>query len=237
MGEQEYFTTPLLSNSIKNALTQIGEPTPGARVLDIGAGECPLRPILEEMGYEYSSLDIGQNRGGTINFVSRIDGVLPEQLVSAGGFDLLILTEVLEHVPDWEIAFSNLVKLLKTGGHCIITIPFFYMLHEEPYDFWRPTDHALRFFAERHGLEVAYSQRNGEGWDVLGTLLCSISVCRKEKGWLAYTALLPVWVVHRMLKWFFKSRVFQRLLNFQMRYYLSNSFVLKRIENTRKNHE
>ena len=228
LGEQEYFTTPLLSNSIKSALTQIGEPKPGARVLDIGAGECPLRPTLEEMGYEYCSLDIEQNRGGTINFVTRIDGVLPEQLESAGGFDLLILTEVLEHVPDWEIAFSNLVKLLKTGGHCIITTPFFYMLHEEPYDFWRPTDHALRFFAEKHGMEVTYSRRNGDGWDVLGTMVCSTSVCRKQKSIAAYLAALPVWVGHKILKYFFKKRTLQCLVDLQMRYYLSNFIILQK---------
>lgn len=180
-GEQEFFATPLLRKSIDDSLARIGKPLEGARVLDIGAGECPLRGRLEDAGYQYGSLDIEQNHRRTIDYVARIDRSLPDSLLAQEGYDLLVLTEVLEHVPDWAKAFENLARLLKVGGLCIITTPFFYMLHEEPYDFWRPTDHALRHFATSHGFEVFHSQRNGDGWDVLGTLLCSTSVCRRKK--------------------------------------------------------
>jgi SAM-dependent methyltransferase len=228
LGEQEFFVTPLIRKSIDDALTAIGPVASGAKVLDIGAGECPLRGMLEGSGYKYSSLDIEQNRARTIDHIARIDAPLPDSLSKAGGFDLLILTEVLEHVPDWKVAFQNLALLLKPGGHCLVTSPFFYMLHEEPYDFWRPTDHALRSFAESNGLEVFFSRRNGDGWDVLGTLLCSMSVCRRNKSFLAYLATLPVWCIHRMLKAFFKSRVLQGAVDFQMRYYLGNFVILRK---------
>lgn len=228
LGEQEFFVTPLVRKSIQDALARIGKPPMGARVLDIGAGECPLRRSLEDLGFEYQSLDIDQNESRSIDHVARIDGPLTQSLIDAGGFDLLVLTEVLEHVPDWQTSFQNLAKLLKPGGYCIITTPFFYMLHEEPYDFWRPTDHALRLFAERNGMEVVHSQRNGDGWDVLGTLLCSTSVCRRRKGLVAYAALAPVWLGHKLLKWFFKSRMLQNMVEFQMRYYLENYFIFRK---------
>ena len=228
-GEQEFFATPLLRKSIDDSLARIGKPIEGARVLDIGAGECPLRGRLEDAGYQYESLDIEQNHRRTIDHVARIDRSLPESLLAQEGYDLLVLTEVLEHVPDWAKAFENLASLLKVGGLCIITTPFFYMLHEEPYDFWRSTDHALRHFAASHGFEVFHSQRNGDGWDVLGTLLCSTSVCRRKKSFMAYLATLPVWFFHKLLKMFFKSRALHGLVDFQMRYYLGNFFVLRKI--------
>lgn len=228
LGEQEFFVTPLVRKSIEDALVRIGKPQVGARVLDIGAGECPLRRILVEAGFEYHSLDIGQNQAGTIKYVARIDGVLPEKLFAAGGFDLLILTEVLEHVPDWEASFQNLSVLLKPGGHCIITTPFFYMLHEEPYDFWRATDHALTHYANTYGMEIVQACRNGDGWDVFGTLLCSTSVCRRQKSLTGYLMLAPVWIIHRLLKWLFKSRILQGVVDFQMRYYLGNFFLLRK---------
>jgi SAM-dependent methyltransferase len=231
LGEQEFFATPLLRKSIAEAFRIIGEPTPGATVLDIGAGECPLRAELDKAGYDYRSLDIGQNASGTIDFVSPIDVLLPENLAGTSGFDLLILTEVLEHVPNWPITFRNLAGLLKPGGHCIVTTPFFYMLHEEPHDYWRPTDHALRHFAQSNGMEVIFSRRNGDGWDVLGTLLCSMSICRREKSFLGYLATIPAWCLHRLLKVFFKSRVLQKWVDFQMRYYLGNFFVLRKMTN------
>lgn len=228
LGEQEYFVTPLLRKSIEDALARIGKPAEGARVLDIGAGECPLRRKLEDLGFEYRSLDISQNQSRSIDYVARIDAELPETLACAGGFDLLVLTEVLEHVPDWHTTFKNLSNLLRPGGYCIITTPFFYMLHEEPYDFWRPTDHALRFFVEKNGMEVVHSQRNGDGWDVLGTLLCSTSVCRRSKGVGAYIGLAPVWLLHKLLKWFFKSRLLQDVIEFQMRFYAGNYFLIRK---------
>lgn len=228
LGEQEYFVTPLLRKSIKDALARIGKPAEAARVLDIGAGECPLRRTLEDLGFEYRSLDIAQNQSGSIDYVARIDAELPETLACAGGFDLLILTEVLEHVPDWQTSFQNLAKLLKPGSHCIITTPFFYMLHEEPYDFWRPTDHALRFFVEKNGMEMAHSQRIGDGWDVLGTLLCSTSVCRRKKDLRSFLPLFPALLFLKAAKVFFKSRVFQSSLEFQMRFYLGNYFLLRK---------
>ncbi len=229
LGEQEFFVTPLLRDSIAEALRIVGKPEPGAKVLDIGAGGCPLRDMLSAAGYEYRSLDVEQNIAGTINYLARIDEPLERELAGVGGFDLLVLTEVLEHVPGWEQTFRNLALLLKTGGHCIVTTPFFYMLHEEPYDFWRPTDHALRYFAEKNGLEVVFSRRNGDGWDVLGTMVCSTSVCRRKKSFSAYLAMVPVWCIHKLLKMFFKSRILQGLVDFQMRYYLGNFFVLKKI--------
>ena len=229
-GEQEFFATPLLRKSIDDSLARIGKPLQGARVLDIGAGECPLRGRLEDAGYLYESLDIEQNHRRTIDHVARIDRSLPESLLAHEGYDLLVLTEVLEHVPDWAKAFENLASLLKVGGLCIITTPFFYMLHEEPYDFWRPTDHALRHFAASHGFEVFHSQRNGDGWDVLGTLLCSTSVCRRSKTFLSYLPLIPGKLLLKLAQVFFKSRLLQKSIDFQMRYYLGNYFILRLAE-------
>jgi len=228
LGEQEFFVTPLIRKSIEEALDKIGCPALGSVVLDVGAGECPLRCELEARGYSYLSLDIQQNDKRSIDHVARIDGPLPEALLGAGGFDLIVLTEVLEHVPEWDVAFDNIAALLKPGGKCIVTVPFFYMLHEEPHDYWRPTDHAVRHFAVSRGLEVLESRRNGDGWDVLGTLLCSTSVCRKSKSLAAYVAVAPVWLTHQVLKWFFTSNLLRRFVDFQMRYYTGNYFLLEK---------
>jgi SAM-dependent methyltransferase len=228
LGEQESFMTPLLQKAISEALKTIPEPANGAYALDIGAGECPLRPTIEKMGYSYKSLDIEQNSANNIDFVSRIDVELPRDLLRGASCDLLLLTEVLEHVPDWEVAFRNLATLLKTGGYCIISSPFFYMLHEEPYDFWRPTNHAIRFYAERHGLEVVHSMRYGNVWDVMGTLFCSTSICRREKNWRGILATLPIYLFHYAAKIFLKHFAPRNLVEIQGRFYMGNFFLLRK---------
>ncbi len=58
-------------------------------------------------------------------------------------FDLVLCTNVLEHIFDVTPAIKNLNYLLKVKGHLVVSVPFIYPLHDEPKDFWRFTEHAL----------------------------------------------------------------------------------------------
>tara|TARA_B100001559_G_C16430082_1_gene589404 strand:- start:685 stop:1221 length:537 start_codon:yes stop_codon:yes gene_type:complete len=59
-------------------------------------------------------------------------------------FDLVLCTNVLEHVYETKSAIQNLNYLLKEKGHLLVSVPFIYPLHDEPGDFWRFTEHALK---------------------------------------------------------------------------------------------
>jgi SAM-dependent methyltransferase len=147
------------------------------KVLDVGCGGQPFRHAVESRGLKYFSLDV-QNYYDAVDFIAAIDGELPALLLETGPFDFILCSEVLEHVADWDRGFHNLATLLKPGGRALLTCPFFYFLHEQPYDFWRPTSYALEHFANRQGL-VCTTMRVGDAWDVLGTLLGG----NLETGW------------------------------------------------------
>lgn len=59
-------------------------------------------------------------------------------------FDIILCLNVLEHVYEYQEAISNLHTALKKNGTLIVAVPAFYPLHDEPGDYWRFTEHALR---------------------------------------------------------------------------------------------
>src|SRR6266508_1350835 len=85
-------------------------------------------------------------------------------------FDVLFCTEVLEHVSDTYTAIQELARLVKPGGAIIITTPFAYPLHEEPYDFVRLTPYQISECAVRNGLEVKELKTSGNEVEVLATV-------------------------------------------------------------------
>ncbi len=168
----EEFIVPLLRRSIEAGIERHARPVPvDARVLDVGCGGQPFRRLLEGMGYGYTGFDVRQNQAGSVNVIGTIDGALPEQLVQRAPFDCILCTEVLEHVARWDVAFTNLARLLSPGGKLVVTCPQFYPPHEEPYDFWRPTTNVVEFYAAAAGLQILELHRLGDAWDVAGTLL------------------------------------------------------------------
>ena len=95
-----------------------------------------VRPLIERFSHpkEYVGVDIEDGRF--------VDLILPvERLVEHFGseaFDIVISTELLEHVKDWRVAVENMKLVLKCGGIIYITTRSHgFQYHGYPYDFWR----------------------------------------------------------------------------------------------------
>ena len=171
---QEEFIVALLRREIEACIERYATPARGgAKAVDIGCGGQPLRTLLEQVGYSYCGVDVNPDGEPPADVVCAADELLPEDLIRRGPFDFLLCTEVVEHMADWPSGFANFAKLLAPGGRALITAPFFYQLHEEPFDFWRPTLHAIDYYARRAGFGVLYREAVGDGWEVLGTMLAS----------------------------------------------------------------
>jgi SAM-dependent methyltransferase len=221
--KSETFIVPLLQVAISSAIKQYVE---GGRVLDVGCGGQPFRSALLARGCHYRSLDANPTAGIDVDFVCPIDADLPPLLIASGPYDFILCTEVLEHVADWPRAFENLARLLAPGGKLVLTAPHFYSLHEEPFDFFRPTLHAFKYFAARHKLEVLESKPLGDAWDILGTLL---SACRFQPATKSKISRVLAWGLWKLRDYCFRKIQrgnLRRRVHFWGPTYLANFVVL-----------
>ena len=76
-----------------------------------------------------------------------------------GTYDIVLCCNVLEHVFDLDAALQGLARLTGDDGLVFASTPFAYPLHDEPGDYWRPTEHALRELFGRHfeTVEIAHT--------------------------------------------------------------------------------
>jgi len=225
----EEFIVPVLRKRIEECLQKYGKPASSAsKMLDVGCGRQPFRGFIEGLGFAYQSCDVNQSPENTVDYVFAIDAPMPREVIDAAPFELLFCTEVLEHVADWDAAFGHMASLLSEGGVLIITAPHFYQLHEVPYDFWRPTLHAIEFFARRHGFSMVHTEAAGDGWDVLGTLLANITLSPNSRSLLDRVAARVARAIQYALFCSLVNRSIQKRIRMGGPLYISNIAVCRK---------
>lgn len=111
-----------------------------------------------------------------------------------GSFDTYCSFEVLEHISDPDTFFSEASRVLKKGGHCVISVLYYYREHSEGtgFDYFRYTKSCLTLLGKKHGLRaVSIHTRSFFGTSMAaGT---NQFVIRKimEKNWLVKLLLFP----------------------------------------------
>lgn len=115
----------------------------GLRILDAGAGELRNKPLCAHLKYisqdicEYDGNGDKQGLHTGMWDTSRIDLVcdileIPEPESS---FDVILCSEVFEHLPDALKAMDEFFRLLKPAGKLIITAPFSSLVHFAPFHY------------------------------------------------------------------------------------------------------
>jgi SAM-dependent methyltransferase len=74
--------------------------------------------------------------------------------VRADSVDGVLCTQVLEHTAEPAALLKEIRRVLKPGGVLVMTAPFVWEEHEQPYDFFRYTEFGLRHLLEANGLKV-----------------------------------------------------------------------------------
>ncbi len=133
-----------------------GNVVSGQTVIDAGAGECQYKILFSHAKYLAVDLCVGDDNWD----FSRIDinAPLHDIPLPDKSADVIVCTEVLEHVPNPHQVIAELSRLLKVDGALFVSVPFSGREHQIPYDFFRYTQYGLRYLFEQAGLEVEFTR-------------------------------------------------------------------------------
>lgn len=121
------------------------------RLLDLGCGDMPYRPLIAPLCAAYDGADLPGNAAATYHL--RPDGTTT---ADAGAFDLVLSTQVLEHVRDVPGYLAEARRLLAPAGRLVLTTHGTWVYHADPHDYWRWTAEGLRAALSDAGFRVTH---------------------------------------------------------------------------------
>jgi SAM-dependent methyltransferase len=138
-------------------------------LLDCGCGDVPYYGIYKNLIDDSYCIDWEYSPQDQIHVDKFVN--LNEPLIINKTFDTIILSDVLEHIAEPQQLINELYLLLNPNGKIIIMVPFMYRLHEEPNDYYRYTEHALKYMLNKASFKLLEIESYGGIVDVIFDLL------------------------------------------------------------------
>lgn len=118
-----------------------------AVVLDVGAGRGRFRQLFENT--HYVAVDLFPYRS-----VDVVCDVVSDCPFAPASVDVVLLSNVLEHIYDAHSLLQALSIVVKPNGRLIIAVPFSIPVHQAPLDFQRYTQFGLARLLTEHQFEI-----------------------------------------------------------------------------------
>ena len=156
-------------------------------LLDVGCGLRPYEKTFFSGATRYVGTDYLSDRSRPDLVCSALELPFREAM-----FDTVVSTEVLEHVSDPAKALGEMRRVLKPGGHMVLTTPMYWPRHEVPYDFYRYPYDGLLSLVKGSGLEMVKLFNRGRSYAFLGQAVQHVQP----------VATTPVnWAINRFFLW------------------------------------
>lgn len=138
-----------------NGLSQMQDEVKGD-ILDVGCGQKPYKQLFKTQSYIGLEIDTEENRlnknadffydGKTFPFKDKT-------------FDCVICNQVLEHVFNPDEFLSEMTRVLKQQGRLLLTVPFVWDEHEQPYDYARYSSFGLNSLLKKNGFQTIKQEK------------------------------------------------------------------------------
>lgn len=174
------------------------------KLLDLGCGKIPLYMAYRDVVTQCICVDWENSLHKNEHLDFECD-LTKQLLFEANEFDTIILSDVLEHIPEPEHLWKEMARVLSLNGKLLMNVPFLYWLHEQPHDYYRYTEFALRRFVEKAGLKIVTLRPIGGAVEVVADILAKNSL---RLGWVGQRfACLIQWMARTFGRTRFGKRV------------------------------
>ncbi len=170
-------------------------PEISGRVLDFGCGVRPFEQDILQHASEYIGVDWGHTLHGLrADIVADLNHPLP---IVADFADHIVSFEVLEHLSEPQVMLAEAFRILRSGGHLTLSVPFQWWVHESPWDYFRYTRHGLEYMLEKAGFKNILVKPTTGFWS-MWLLKLNYQTARLIRGSrlvriLLRSALIPFW--------------------------------------------
>lgn len=93
------------------------------KILDLGAGHGAFTKQLHEMGYNVTACDLFPEMFYFAEIECKKADITVHIPYTENSFDVVIAVEVSEHIPDHEVFFNEVNRILKPGGYLLLSTP------------------------------------------------------------------------------------------------------------------
>lgn len=135
------------------------------KILDAGAGDCPYKKYFNP--FNYDSIDI---KGKHHTFLCSLDNIP----VIDESYDVVVCTQVLEHVKYPQKTINEFYRILRPDGKLFLTAPQGWKLHGEPNNYFNFTRYGLELlFKNAEFMVISIESVGGVFWylyDIIRTL-------------------------------------------------------------------
>jgi len=123
----------------------------GSRVLDAGAGELQYAHLFSRQRYLAVDLGIGDMNWN----YSRLDCIadLADLPLASRTMDACVNLVTLEHVREPSRVLEEIHRTLRPGGRLLLAVPMEWEVHQAPHDYYRYTEHGVRYLLTKAGFE------------------------------------------------------------------------------------
>jgi SAM-dependent methyltransferase len=198
-------TNPLAHNWLikraVNRLVQCHLPGMTGVVYDLGCGRRPYEAEISTRCASYVGVDWTNTLHGLrADVVADLNRPLPIESEVA---DTVVTFEVLEHLSEPQLMLSEACRILRPGGSLFLSVPFQWLVHEAPWDFFRYTNYGLEHLLKKAGFEdIAITPTTGF-WS-MWILKLNYQLVRLARGpkfvrWPIRALLAPLWAIDQVI--------------------------------------